>query len=367
MFGRIVSRQSDPWHYRVPWSLCYRVFPGPPWFLTSAWLRDASERLQLKLHNPLGVAGRLIEQYGGLIDNRKTVLKADFQTLDTIEEQLAAYEVDMRRDFTYQSSRVDNVLYAMAERGDRFFDETMRLTRVFDLMNSEKIRGEFERQVIADTSHEIEAQVSDLIDWMVDKDYRQWRAVIDYLDDRSSEHAGQIVGKVGSEFEFNRKNLLASVGREAQQVVSTYDREAESLKLAQQVQRSILQTAAVEAGAIGLGAILVAVLQTTMLDFTGILGASVLAVTGLYVLPYRRSRIKAELREKINDLREQLNDVLTEQFETELADSMQRIREAIAPYTRFVRVERQKLDTLEADLDDASLELRRMQTSVDEL
>ena len=196
-----------------------------------------------------------------MIANRKAVLTGDFQTLDTIEEQLEAYEADMRRDFVYQESRVDNVLYGMAERGDKFFDETMRLTRIFDLVNSEKIRGEFERQVVADTSREIEVQVSDLIDWMVDKDFRQWRAVMDYLNDRSIEHADRIVGQVGSDFEFSRQNLLNSVGREAQKVVDTYDREAESLKLAQDVQRSILQTAAVEVSAIGLGAILVAVLQ----------------------------------------------------------------------------------------------------------
>jgi small GTP-binding protein len=328
---------------------------------------DASERLQLKLHNPVGVAGHFIGQYSTMIANRKTVLTNDFQTLDTIEEQLNAYEEDMRRDFVYQESRVDNVLYAMAERGDKFFDETMRLTRIFDLVNSEKIRGEFERQVVADTSREIELQVSDLIDWMVDKDFRQWRAVMDYLNDRSIEHADRIVGQVGSDFEFSRQNLLDSVGREAQKVVDTYDREAESLKLAQDVQRSILQTAAVEVSAIGLGAILVAVLHTTMLDFTGVLGASAVAAMGLYVLPYRRSRVKAELRDKINELRGQLNTVLERQFERELQDSLQRIREAIAPYTRFVRVEREKLEKLESDLEQAGIELATLRAEIEKL
>ncbi len=328
---------------------------------------DASERLQLKLHNPLGVADHFINVYTTMIANRKAVLTGDFQTLDTIEEQLEAYEADMRRDFVYQESRVDNVLYGMAERGDKFFDETMRLTRIFDLVNSEKIRGEFERQVVADTSREIEVQVSDLIDWMVDKDFRQWRAVMDYLNDRSIEHADRIVGQVGSDFEFSRQNLLNSVGREAQKVVDTYDREAESLKLAQDVQRSILQTAAVEVSAIGLGAILVAVLQTSMLDFTGILGASAVAAMGLYVLPYRRSRVKAELRTKINELRAQLNAVLERQFERELQDGLQRIREAIAPYTRFVRVEREKIQKLEADLERAGAELATLRAEVKEM
>ncbi len=328
---------------------------------------DADQRLQLKLNNPLGVAERLIDRYQAVIDERQALLKGDFQTLDTIEEHLAAYEEDMRRDYTYQVSHIDNVLYEMAERGDRFFDETMRVTRIFDLVNSEKIRGEFERQVVGDTSREIERYVSDLIDWMVEKDYRQWRDVNEYINDRASIHADQMVGQVESNFEFNRQNLLSSIGRDAREIVDTYDREAESLKLAQDVQRAIMQTAAVEASALGLGALMVALLQTTMLDVTGLLAAGSLAAMGFYVLPYRRSRVKKDLREKINELRLQLHDVLDSQFETELNNSVQRIHEAIAPYTRFVRVEREKLAKLDAELGAAKAELTQIRHGVEQL
>ena len=302
-----------------------------------------------------------------MIDNRQALLKGDFQTLDSIEEHLTAYEQDMRHDYTYHVSHIDNVLYEMAERGDRFFDETMRINRVFDLVNSEKIRGEFEREVIGDTSREIERYVSDLIDWMVEKDYRQWRDVNAFLDDRASLHADKMMGRVEGNFEFNRQNLLSSIGRDAREIVDGYDREAESLKLAQDVQRAIIQTAAVEAGALGLGALMVALLQTTVLDVTGVLAASSLAAMGLYVLPYRRSHVKKELRIKINELRDQLHTVLDRQFETELNNSLQRIREAIAPYTRFVRVEREKLEKLDTELTAADAELDAIRHAVQQL
>lgn len=318
---------------------------------------DASERLRLKLENPLGIAERLCTQYQKVIENRRTVLKDDFAALDRIEAQLAAHEADMRRDFKYHLSHVDNVLYAMAERGDRFFDETLRIGRVFDLINGEKVRNEFERVVVADTSRAVEQQVSDLIDWMVDRDYRQWRDVMEYLQERATHHADQIVGRVGSSFEMNRQNLLASVGREAQRIVDSYDPQTESLKLAQQVQNALVQTAAVEAGALGLGAILVTLLHTTLLDVTGLLGAGALAALGFYVLPYRRNRLKQELRSAINHLRDRLNETLTRQFERELSDGLQRMREAIAPYTRFVRVEREKLERANEELERLRREL----------
>jgi len=318
---------------------------------------DASTRIRLKLENPLGVATRLLDSYGEIIRGRQEVLKGDFQTLDVIEEQLAAYQADMRRDFKFQRSHVDNVLYEMSERGDNFFDEIFRIGRIFDLINGEKVRGEFDREVIADTSAQIERHVNELIDWLVDRDFRQWRAVMDYMNKRASQHADKIVGQVSSDFEFNRQNLLASVGREAQEVVSKYDREAESLKLAEEVQKTIIQTAAIEVGALGLGALLVAILHTTLLDITGVIGASAVAALGLWVLPYRRSKVKAELRERIAVLREQLDSALEREFEQELAVSVQRIHEAIAPYTRFVRVEREKLERIDSDLQTARVEV----------
>ena len=328
---------------------------------------DAGERVRLQLSNPIGIAAALVANYQGVISQRQSLLKGDFRALDDIDQQLAAYQSDMRRDFRYQSDRVDNVLYEMAERGDRFFDENLRITRIIELVNSERLRGEFERRVLADSSRAVEHHVNELIDWLVERDYRQWQAVMEFIERRSLQHTDQMIGQVRGDFDFNRQNLLKSIGRSAQEVVDSYDREAEALKLAQDVQRAIIQTAAVEAGAIGLGAILVVILNTTFLDVTGILGASALAALGLYVLPYRRQKVKAQLRTRIGDLRRRLDTAITQQFESELTASVQRIREAVTPYTRFVRVEREKLETLAADLQRAEDEWKGLRRSVEGL
>ena len=328
---------------------------------------DAGERVRLQLSNPIGIASALIANYQDVIGQRQALLKGDFQALDAIDQQLAAYQTDMRRDFRYQSDRVDNVLYEMAERGDRFFDENLRITRIVELVNSERLRGEFERRVLADSSRAVERHVDELIDWLIERDYRQWQAVMEFIERRSLHHTDQMIGQVRGEFDFNRQNLLKSIGRSAQEVVDSYDREAEALKLARDVQRAIIQTAAVEAGAIGLGAILVVILNTTFLDVTGVLGASALAALGLYVLPYRRQKVKTQLRTRIGDLRRRLDAAISQQFESELTASIQRIREAVAPYTRFVRVEREKLETLAAELQRGEAEWNELRRNVEEL
>lgn len=325
---------------------------------------DAKERLRLKMENPLGVASHLVDKYQQIIVERQQLLNDDFRTLDTIDEQLEAYQTDMRRDFKYHSSHVDNVLFEMAERGDKFFDDTLRVTNIFSLMNGDKLRADFEREVVADTSVRIERHVNDLIDWMIEKDYRQWRDIMEYLSRRSVQHADRIVGQVQGEFEFNRQDLLDRIGRDAQNIVDDYDREAESQKLAQDVQRALIQTAAVEVSALGLGTLLVALLHTTLLDITGVIGASAVAAVGLYVLPYRRSKLKQALRQSINDLRGKLDDALARQFETELTDSVQRVREAVAPYTRFVRIEREKLEKLNAELDAINSQIEQLRSTM---
>ena len=100
---------------------------------------------------------------------------------------------------------------------------------------------------------------------------------------------------------------------------------------------------------------------------TGVIGASALAAVGLYVLPYRRTKIKQQLREQINQLREQLSEAMTRQFEGELGDGMQRIREAIAPYSRFVRIEREKLEKLRVELDRTASQIGDMQHKLNQM
>ena len=60
-------------------------------------------------------------------------------------------------------------------------------------------------------------RVTELIDWLVDQDFRQWQAVTGKLADRRREHAARLLGAadVGS-FHNDRARLIESVGREAQ-------------------------------------------------------------------------------------------------------------------------------------------------------
>lgn len=329
---------------------------------------DESGRLRLKLLNPLGVGAHLVQKYLEVITSRLELLKDDFDMISDVDSQLDLYQEDMKRDFNFRMADIENVLFEMEQRGDGYFDETFRLARVFDLINKDRIQREFESQVVGDTPQLIDQKVNELIDWLVDSDLRQWQSVNDHLAERRRIHKDRIVGDHGiGSFNYERDRLIDAVGREAQRVVETYDKASESKAIAENAQIAVAASAALEIGAVGLGT-LVAILATTVAaDVTGIILASFIAVLGLFIIPARRKMAKYELHEKISTLREQLTDTLRNQLEKEIERSLQRINEAIAPYTRFVRAERGNLIETCDELERIQNDLERLKVEIEEL
>ncbi len=328
---------------------------------------DEKERVRLKLMNPLGVAEHLSGRYVEITDGRLALLQEDFAAIEDIERQMTLFQEDMRREFRFRLADVDNVLREFENRGIQFFDDTMRLARVIDLLNKSKMKADFERTVVADLPARIEKRVSEIIDWLVSSELRQWQAVTDHLALRRQKHADRIVGQVGRSFDFDRMRLLESVGRAAQRSVETYDRERESSRLADSVQMAVATTALAEVGAIGLGALLTHLAVTAAADFTGILAAGTVAVLGFFIIPNRRRDAKKDLTQKIEAMREQLMSSLTGQFDREVEGSLRRIDESIGPYTRFVRAERDHLGAAREELNAVTQGLRALRGRVEGL
>jgi len=304
---------------------------------------DESSRLRLKLLNPLGVGSHLTGKYLGAIASRLEFLKTDFDLLSDVESQLDLYAKDMQQSFNLRMASVENILFEMEQRGQVFFEDTFRLARVFDLMSKTRIQHDFERHVVADVPQRIEQKVGELIDWLVASDFRQWEAVTERLSGRAQEHQDRIVGDIGlGKFRYDREKLIEAIGREARQVIETYDKNREAKAIAESAQTAIAASAAMEVGALGLGALVTTLATTAAADVTGVLMASVVAALGLFILPARRRQGKMKMLERISSVRTNLINTLRAQFEKEIHRSVQHINEAIAPYTRFIRTERDK-------------------------
>jgi small GTP-binding protein len=125
---------------------------------------DESGRLRLKFLNPLGVGLHLVEKYASVASSRLDLLQEDFSTLQDVEAQLRVYREDMGRDFNFRMADIENVLLEMEQRGQEYFDETLRLGRIFDLVNKSRIQRIEQRagdRRSADASRRV-------IDWLAD-------------------------------------------------------------------------------------------------------------------------------------------------------------------------------------------------------
>lgn len=328
---------------------------------------DEKSRVQLKLLNPLGVGQHLVNQYTDLAANRLDLLKADFNMLEDVDAQLKIYQEDMRRDFLFRMSDIENILFEMQQRGDQFFEDMFRIARVFDLLNKARIQHDFETIVIADVPQRIERKINELIDWLVEANLRQWQAVNDHLAERRREHQARIVGDTPGTFQYDRDRLIDAVGREARHVVDSYDKAYEAQQIAAGAQEAVAASAAIEVGAIGLGALIATLATTAAVDVTGILIASLIAALGFFIIPSKRRMAKAEMAKKVADLRDNLSKSLRTQFDREISHSVQNINTAISPYTRFVRAEREKLSGIQKRLQDIENTLNQLKTRIDNL
>ena len=201
-----------------------------------------------------------------------------------------------------------------------------------------------------------------VIDWIVERNLKLWQDISGYIERRQlTRHREGMIGDVGPSFSYNRQALLDSIGRVSREVVGSYNREAESRTIANEIQGTFATTALAEAGAIGLGTLVVTVVTGAAADVTGIPAGDGAGHRRVLCHPRKRRQAQRDLQRRIAELRTRLKDALTRQVHLELEQSTGRINEAIAPYRRFVQSQQQQLNEARSELvatEDALLRLK---------
>lgn len=326
---------------------------------------DEETRLRLKLLSPLGVARRITDKYLAATEARLATLSDDIQAIDQIERQLAFFGDELKQDAEYHLNEIDQVLTTLQARGEQFCDETIRLSRFRELIDSNRLRAAFEQEVIGDTYQQIDQRIQKLIDWLVEKNLRLQQSVDEFMQRRALAHRDHMLGEVGGSFAYNRQALLENIGQAAQNAIAGYNRQTEAQQLAGEVQSSVAATAITGLGAVGLGATLVTVFHTVLLDFTGILAALTVAGLGLAILPAKRRQAKESLRKKIDEVRAQLRTELRQQIERESEHTLRQIRERNAPFVRFVRAQQEHLVGLQRTFSDLTVAIEKFSKQVE--
>jgi small GTP-binding protein len=309
------------------------------------------ERLRLKLQSPLGVAEHLARKYGERMAGQLGLLEDDRRTLEEIDRQRSQYERDMRREFAGYLSRIKTVLVEVERRGDVFFDDTIRFGNLISLMNSDRTRKLFEERVVRGADQEVDRAVSETVDWFMQRNLQLWEDIMAFVNERRKAAEDRVIGEVGGRFQYDRESLLRNLRDRAEDVMRTYDERLEADRLANSLQAAVLRTGLLQVGGLGIGAAIVAFLSGAALDVTGIALGLTMAGLGVLVIPRRRTRAKRELHEKMQALRDGLEESLGNQLEKELQRAAEKLSGALLPYTRFVRSELDRMDEVQAELE----------------
>jgi small GTP-binding protein len=328
-----------------------------------SWL-DELARLQVKFSSPLGVAEQILKRTQARWQTEFDKLAEDVETGARVEQEVTIYGQEVQAELEPRLAELENILLRLEARGTDFFDQNIRLFKIADLARGDRFRAMFEKQVLAGVPEEIESRTRSIVEWLVEKDMRHWQQVLSYLQRRKASTSDQLVGDVTTSIDLHRQALLTSTSNAAQGVIASYDAEAESRVIGAHVESAVAQTALVEAGAVGLGTLITTAISAAAVDVTGVLVAGMIAILGLFIIPYKRNQAKDRFKEKIQELRSRLMNVLRTQFTSESDRSLTRLQEGVAPYIRFVKAERERLDREKLQLSDSRSLLDSLQVRV---
>jgi len=333
---------------------------------------DEGQQAQLKLLGPLGVLQRLIKEFQAGVDERARLLAQDERTVRTLEENLQQYRKEMEQNLSHRLGEIENIVLEMGQRGDRFFDDTMRLSRALELVRADKIRLQFEETVVGDSAAHIDGMVRDLTDWLAEQEQKFRQRAMEYVDRRRKESSvrdDQLVGSINRQFDYNRNTLLRAVFEKASELVKSYDRQEEAALYSKELQKAVVQALLVGAGGITPGTIgaATAAVGLTFLDLTGITAGVVVVVPGIFILPARKASAKRKFDEKIQELRQRLHNPMNEQFTKELSGSIQRVYDALAPYIRFARTEQEKVTSIRQQITPIEAEILQLKDTIEQM
>ena len=328
-----------------------------------------TERIRLKLQSPLGVVRHVVSTNLGTLETRLQVVREDGRVLQSIRDQLERYVTDMRADSQRYLSDVKNILYEIERRGQKWFEQTIRVGNIGLLRNKDAVENRFRNEVVGDGPQQVEAVVHQMVDWLVRNNMKLWNAAFAEVQAHTERlrEKGALATPGSTEFNYNREEMFARLRAPVENRLGQFDAEREAQDIVAAVKESLAQTFGVNVLAVGLGAVLVAIFTTAALDLSGIVTATLLAIAGWLILPARRKKLMRQLEETIARLNADLATLLTTSFEDQLRVYERQMLEVIEPYERFLEAERGKVERGITELRALEGKVTALEARIDEM
>jgi small GTP-binding protein len=271
------------------------------------------EAASIKLGTPLGVMVKLIDEARPTLEAKLKETQEQLVTCNELDHLAQRHQERTRRDFAGQVALVTQVLDEVRQRGERWLDEKVRLSKFLELINSNKLKQGFLDDVVKGANQDIEKRVLEAMNWLAKRDRELLEDALHLLREapglRHTDHTGP------------EERLIAG---NLEQALLAFKPEDEAVLLRDQIQEALQRTALVEVGAVGVGLTLILIFQKVALDILGIFATVFAVIIGTSILPRRKDSAKAKLRERLGELRANLEKALGETLDTELTRTRER-------------------------------------------
>ena len=329
-------------------------------------LRDR-DRVRLKLTAPLQSLTPVLARQADALAERLRLVHGDHAALASILTEVDAYETRMLADVSRYQSQITNILWQLEKRGQRFFDELVRVSNVMRLRDKDVVENRFRNEIVADTPQHIEEEVQALIDWLVRQNLAMWEKADGMLRQRR-EALRDAAGRtrfVSPQYVYNREEIFTRLAQPVRRRLELFDAQREAEEIVAAVNAAIAKTFGVQAVVIGVGAALTAAFTTLGLDVTGTVAVTLLVASGLFILPQRRARLKRELAAKVETLRVELAKTLEVRFQEQLRDYVEQLRETFAPELESTKAQVLRLRNAEGTLEARQAECAALLERID--
>lgn len=284
------------------------------------------------------------------VQDRLDALKSNAEQTHDIQVQLEEHSSNLNKQLAGYLADIELILHRAEGSGQAFFDETLQLRGVIDLLNQTVIAEGYFTFVLADTKHEVDRHVDEIVDWLVSSELAQWKMLRAQVADNGSALSKVIAEQLDARFDYDRSRLSTSLGRTLSDSMALFDAEGESKAVAESI-----RNAATNVLFLGVAALVMLVAATSAEALTGDVPplsiAAGLAAAAVAVIPWARRRAKTQLQRRVGVLRMHLQKDLRYRAEKEIEASKKKIMEIVAAPITAINAEQSELAAHRVALD----------------
>jgi small GTP-binding protein len=345
-------------------------------------------RVRTKLSSPIGVSQGLLQLIVDKLNTQRESLETDVATLHMCRAQFASWKTALRADLERSQQDLMDGLAQQGQRAHVFnrrtnwfefmyrailerdrLDQEWQKTQAIGLRSTSTpstrpgIQQPHSTYTLTETLNELIRRAAESL---ATKGRAQGQAMIEFLGSRPSSSSKSLVGSVtaASRYEETRHVLEAHLLLAVQKHVTEQDVIREETALLKNWQRLAYASLGLN---IGLGLNVVG-LASGVLSTGSVLPTSIsLVVVQALLLQQGRTTLADRHQALWNARAQHMQEDVQEVCNQELECVDRRIRDGVAPYTRFVETEQQRIEDLTRQCEDLSLRAQQLRNRINKL